>query len=1126
MKKSSFVLRLLVGLLLAALIAIALLPTIVSTDVVKSVVIRKVNTRLPGRVELESLSLGWFSGLEGQGLVYDNRAGGLLAKVSVIKTDRGLLNLLLRWGDLGAVDIMDPAVVFYASAATPAKGSPKPSAAVPSAEPKSPLPTAQKPALPAVYGTLTIANGSLSTGVENDLQRTVVKNINLNLDISSPEKPIAYRFSIESGDTSGRVSGEGTLTLAAGDSLNVQKIDSDSKLLVNNWELEEVFALVATRVAGFPSAKGRMNAGVSLTGSAGAQLKLTGNIAIDKLALSGGHLGSDIPTVRDVSLDLDAVATPNTVSLNRLILRSSLANGEVRGIMANVDQKSFSANADVDLAEVFSQFPATLRVQKGTKISQGRMTIAAALTASPKGLTFDGNARIDKLQGLSAGRKISWNQPVSLKAKGEMGSQGLRLQNLSLRSAFLKVDGQGDRQNLKIDLSADLNVALAELRKFIAIEEWDASGKLKLSLGLEQRSDQLDHVLVNLSADNLGLFRQRQPLLNRQDVRAEFSTDVRRTGAGGYHHFLQPSLRIESGIASGTISAQMVSVDAADPSPSVLGMDLKGHADLQQLSELLKRMDVMSSQVRLAGQSDVDIRANFKDDRLEIQNAQTEVRKLVFRQDAKALEEDLVRLITMGHIDLEKRSLLLAPFELVARAGKVHLPRLTITDWANLPNQLKAKGRADLDLNQLTQAYPDFVQLPENTQLVGKGQFDIEIDLSDSDTQRLNCEGRVSPLELISKTLPTISEKTVTLKTNLSRSPDGRQMTLHHLELMSNALSLKAAGTLQEVGKNRVLALKGTIRPDLRVVSDFLIKRGNTRVTLAGRETTPFEIRMESKGDRWEEPLKNLDFSGAIHIASVDAYGLKLTPNGVPLRIAAAAAETRMQSPLNGGQMDLWPTLDLQQSPPVITLPEDNDLLKNVRIGEGLITDLLAAIHPLFNSAVVPKGVLGLKMKHFRWPLADDALNRTTFAGSLKLNGVQLKSTPLMAGVLTLMGVRDRLLILPDQDLAFEARDGRVELSPLKVDVEGHQLTMHGSFGFDKTLLFVTQVPVTQKMVGKEAFRYLEGATLTVPLSGTAAKPRIDETAVQKVISALIQQALQKNLEKGAQNLLENLLNK
>ena len=125
-----------------------------------------------------------------------------------------------------------------------------------------------------------------------------------------------------------------------------------------------------------------------------------------------------------------------------------------------------------------------------------------------------------------------------------------------------------------------------------------------------------------------------------------------------------------------------------------------------------------------------------------------------------------------------------------------------------------------------------------------------------------------------------------------------------------------------------------------------------------------------------------------------------------------------------------------------------------------------------------------------------------------------------------MMGISERQLSMADQEIGFEAKNGRIALSPMTVDAEGYQLKMGGSIGFDKTLDFIARIPVTDRMVGKDAYQFLQGTTLNVPIRGTADNPRIDETAFQRATADLMQQALRKNLEKGAQDLLKNLFKK
>jgi len=207
MKKSRIVLSLLAGLLVTGLIIIGLLPAIVSSDMLKPFVIKQVNRQLAGQLQLESWSVRWFGGIEGQGLVYDSPSDGLLAQVAEIRIEKGLWGLMVAGGELGSVEIVDPAMVFFLSDKTTTRGSQKTPS--PTQTPDS-IPAEKKGTFfPVYYGKLNIINGSILTAAADGNETVVAKNLNLILNARGPESPITYRFSAESGDSSGQASGEG-----------------------------------------------------------------------------------------------------------------------------------------------------------------------------------------------------------------------------------------------------------------------------------------------------------------------------------------------------------------------------------------------------------------------------------------------------------------------------------------------------------------------------------------------------------------------------------------------------------------------------------------------------------------------------------------------------------------------------------------------------------------------------------------------------------------------------------------------------------------------------------------------------------------------------------------------------
>ncbi|MGD8263384.1 MAG: hypothetical protein PVJ22_13560, partial [Desulfobacterales bacterium] len=151
MKKTHIVIGILASLFLVAIIIVALLPGMVSSNMMKPFVLQQINQRVPGQLQLEAWSLGWFSGIEGKGIIYDNRQDDLLVKVAGLKTSKGLFGLITKMDNLGTVEITDPAVYVHLAEKI---ADQKPDRPAPEPQPKGIPEETGKAALPAFYGQL------------------------------------------------------------------------------------------------------------------------------------------------------------------------------------------------------------------------------------------------------------------------------------------------------------------------------------------------------------------------------------------------------------------------------------------------------------------------------------------------------------------------------------------------------------------------------------------------------------------------------------------------------------------------------------------------------------------------------------------------------------------------------------------------------------------------------------------------------------------------------------------------------------------------------------------------------------------------------------------------------------
>jgi hypothetical protein len=793
-------------------------------------------------------------------------------------------------------------------------------------------------------------------------------------------------------------------------------------------------------------------------------------------------------------------------------------------MMADQRQNKFNATATINLAQAFGQMPETLKLQEGTRLSGGKLNLSARVESTDSGTLFDTDARIDRLRGVSNGKKLRWNKPITFKAKGKKHPDGLVLDNFSVRSAFLNGDGSGDLNNMRLTFAADLNTALKELQKFIQIKEWDGSGKLQADLDLNEGTGGIHQAVLKLSLDQFALKRNRRRVIERQRIHANLSTGFRVAENQKSGRLSDLSLEFSSRIGNGWLRAKRIEIHSAEGRSEVAGLVLDGGFNLQQLEVLLRNLGLLSPDIRMAGKTTIAARGSLKNMQIVLSDASFDTKNFVFRQAKKTVREPRLILKTMGKIDLNSRSVHLAPVEINAQPGKMRITELIVSDWSDILNTTKARATAGLDLAKMTKAYSDFITLPEKTRVSGNAQIDLNLNFADPTTGKLQLNADFSPIKLTSGKQPVISEKSVKVAIDLTRNPDGKTYTLKKIRLDSQLLSLSAAGRLVQSRNRNTLDLNGSLTPDFKQLSGILAKDDAPKIEITGKAQRPFQLKMLSNSPRWDNPLGQMNFTGTLFVKSINAFGLYTTPGDVPIRVADFIATVDLDAAANSGLLKLQSTVDLHSDPFVLSFAENTDILTDVRITSEMAETLLAFIHPSFQGTVIPGGDLDLFMQHFKWPLDKKRTDKISFAGNLKVNGLKMEASPMLSPLLAIAGVQGSVVDFDTQNIEFRARNGRIVTSPIRMSVEDYRLTLQGSVGFDQTLAYTAQIPVTRRLVGRDGYKYLQGSTINVPIRGTVSSPEIDEQALEEATASLVQQALQKVIERKAGDLLEKLL--
>ncbi|NNK96730.1 MAG: hypothetical protein HKP41_20460, partial [Desulfobacterales bacterium] len=191
-KKKFSIWTALVGLLLAALVVLFLLPSLVSTDWAGNKIKQVINDRLPGAIDFETLSVSWFSGIKSSAISYDNRQHGIVIKVAELSTVKGLLALAVNHKELGSIDVKEPvAYVFLtgklAIAGSKTEGSPAQESKIPEKTGQDAAITPQdetaknggRVMLPPLTGDIVVSDGALHIVYPDSKETSLLKDLTL-----------------------------------------------------------------------------------------------------------------------------------------------------------------------------------------------------------------------------------------------------------------------------------------------------------------------------------------------------------------------------------------------------------------------------------------------------------------------------------------------------------------------------------------------------------------------------------------------------------------------------------------------------------------------------------------------------------------------------------------------------------------------------------------------------------------------------------------------------------------------------------------------------------------------------------------------------------------------------------
>ncbi len=1164
--------RKLVILLVLVIGAVALMPLVVAKTSLRNTVLSKA---VPGgavQVSANDASLSWISGPSLSGVAVVDATGGRLIEAERISVDRAPLNLLLDSSDLGVIEIARPTIhvkvrpdgsnLEDALNAITAVLSPH-GEATPTSESAGPSP---KFAIHIVEGTILVDDIAAS-------RQWRIEGVNLQCD---------NRGSTQGWGTaslSGRivqVAQAAAPSAAGGFSLSLQPVaDGRNQLTLQVEGLSLAMAepwlqrvVVASELGGTLSGQGSASWSNTASGLP-VDLVTSGTLAIDRFDATAPQLYGDRLRLARLELPWRVVSNPRGWSIDDLQLRSDIGRFAVRG---RVDpnfaagQHDLEMRGAVDVAKLAAMLPHAMRIREGTTITSGTMELAGRYQPSEGGQLITGSIRTAQLAATSAGRPLSWGEPVNANFALRRAAGITQLETLKCDSKFLEIDAAGTPQKFTANASFDLNSLAEQLSQVVDLSDVQLAGTGEAKVSWEQVGSDQFSAAANADLTQLAVS------LPDGAVWSEPQLEIRAEAAGLLDLVSRRPARVDA--AKLQVAGQGDQLDARLTSAVSLASDAPEWPVAMKASGRIARW---LTRVRpwfapgpwqVDGQSELSAVVRVSPNSFETTKTNLVVTGLRATAPGWNINEPRVEIAgdarwdgATGEVVAESTQLVTSTVSLATRGIRYRAGEQSIS-------QLTGAAAFRTDLARLA-AWRTPADKPVPYQPKGEVTGNLRFaQQGDRITGELNATGQDLALSSLNAAAnrgvgstgltagPAPGYQTIwqdpnlTLRGLASYQPSADRLTFDQFQIQSNTLHATAGGAVEKLSTAADVNATGTLNYDLAQVTPLLRPYIGNGIQLTGREQARFalagkladengpraQLASVATGDpyrvatattaafatHWSRRVRaqlELPWTGA------NVYGLPVGPGRLAAELRDGAIRIEPLSLAVGeGTLTAAPNARFDPEPAEIMLPP-GPLITNVRISPEVSEAMLKYVAPVLAGTTQSEGRFSMQLDGTRVPLADT--KKADVAGRLSVHSVRVVPGPMANQLISvaqqieaLAKRRDptalatkpqvTLLNIRDQQVNFRAVDGRVHHQNMEFQVGDITMRSQGSVGFDLSVQLTLYVPIQDAWIAKEPLLAgFKGQALQIPVGGTLTRPQIDQRAVASLSQQLLQGAAQ-----------------
>lgn len=815
-----------------------------------------------------------------------------------------------------------------------------------------------------------------------------------------------------------------------------------------------------------------------------------------------------------------------------------------------------SLRADVDVAQLVSRLPQTLRVIDGLELASARITVRADLDRKHDASLIFAEILASDWQARYQNHVVVWPQPLSAKIAFRVLSGQWKVEELTCQSEFLTATWQRGADGSEVAIAGDLGRLDARLHQFF---HWpfQLAGLINGTVTWQYQSPDT-HVGAQLGITNWSISYNGRQFWSEPDSSLHALAKFQSDGNG-------QSLRLAGLELLWVSGSDRCKATLAEP--AVLGGAgrMTWHVDVVgELPNWQRRCSLLSGQRatwQLGGRLEAAGELTTVNDSLAVENLRALWVQAQVAGEQWVISEPQLEL-SLGRLALENDGHTLATkvenLRLHGTSISVSAPDLLL-QWPSSPptggsEDRSWKGTVDFQVNLAGLQLAPSVHEVHGTAFVVDGHIRGRVALDAVSAAHMDVHDlKITQTRwLLASSASPNGQSAQVSRTVIWQDPQvqldaafrwrqGATIEFDRLDLVGGGWSCQTRGAVQSVSNVPMVLLDGSLTYDweqLRGRSPLLAAK---HVIVTGQRSTAFSV----SGPLWPSPEETyllpagLKARLAVGWDAAEVFGVVAGPGTADVALQGAVVRISIpELPVSGGVMRANPSVDFRGARPVL-LVAPGQLLDGVELTPAICRSWLQYIHPLVAGATRAQGRLGLYLDSCRVPL--DAVREAEVAGTLRLESGSVGAGPLTQEVIGVMErvaalverrlprlsalARDDWIEMPPQQVAFRVESQQVTHQGLKMFVRDVPIATQGSVGFDQSLRLDLDLTIPDRWTdNRPLLAHLRGRTIRVPIRGSLTRPELDEQFFTELARQLLGGSAGRILEEGLLRGLDRLL--